>query len=146
MILSATNRLFLAIQLGAILFVCSASFGVFQTSRLAPANRLAYAFVLGIPASATLLFILLATVIPGILAVGGIKFPLNVTLPVLFAALTLASVVLWTTPNLALINQFEIQTYGLIWKQPLQLGVAALAQMGILTFLTAVREDPNPNR
>lgn len=144
--MSTTNRLFLAVQLGAILFVCSAAFGVFQTSRLSPGNSLAYVFVLGIPASATILFILLATLLPGLLAVQGIKFPLNVTLPVVFAALTLASVVFWTTPNLALINQVEIQTYGLIWKQPLQLGVAALAQMGILTFLTAVRDDPNPNR
>lgn len=133
----------LIVQTAATLFAVAAAFGLVRLRQMGLSGREPTVVVLALPISATLLYVLAAFTIPSLLATGRVRFPLNLTLPVVFIALTLVSVVLWTTTGSAAFQIPEALQVARLWTQPAILATVALAQALALTglgFLQKSRE------
>jgi hypothetical protein len=125
----------LIVQTAATLFAVAATFGLVRLRQMGLSGREPTVVVLALPISATLLYVLAAFTLPGLLATGRVRFPLNLTLPVVFIALTLVSVVLWTTTGSAAFQIPEALQVARLWTQPGILATVALAQALALTGL-----------
>jgi hypothetical protein len=125
----------LVLQTALTLFAVAGAFGLVRLRQLGLSGREPTVVVLALPISATLLYVLIAFMVPSLLAPGRLRFPLNLTLPVVFVAMTLVSVVLWTTTGSAAFQVPEALQVARIWTQPSTLGVVAFAQILTLTGL-----------
>lgn len=125
----------LVLQTALTLFAVAGAFGFVRMRQLGLSGREPTVVVLALPVSATLLYVLAAFIMPSLLAPGRLRYPLNLTLPVVFVAMTLVSVVLWTTTGSAAFQVPEALQVARIWTQPSTLGVVAFAQVLTLTAL-----------
>lgn len=126
----ATAALLLAIALGYS-FVYLDRSGVQD-----PASRL---IVLGLPISAALLYVAIGIIVPGLFARRRLAFPLNVTLPIVYASLLVLSVLLWTSPGNALVAVNEVVRPARVWLTPYELVRLGLLQALALTVPIAFR-------
>lgn len=132
----------LVLQTSATLFAVAAAFGLVRLRQLGLSSRESTVVVLALPVSATLLYVLAAFSIPSLLASRSLRFPLNLTLPLVFVALTMASVVLWTTTGSAAFQIPEALQVAKIWNQPVTLATVAVAQALALTALGFLQKGP----
>lgn len=123
----------LAAQLGAVLFLIAAVVGYLCLDRSQFNSWQDLAVLAGPVASASLLFVAAAMFAPGLLAPRRLAFPLNVTLPIVFAALVRASVVLWLSPQSAVFATQEALRPAMVWTRPFPLIYAAVAQCFVLS-------------
>lgn len=132
------DRLGLVVQLAAILFVCAAASGLYLL-RGGGATFTGMWIVMGPPASAGLLFVGSTLLFPNLLAPGRIAFPLNVTLPIVYALLTRVSVVLWASPASAAFAPYDPMVPALIWSRTDALAVVALLQCAVLSAVVVAK-------
>jgi|GEM_PF-2206498 len=99
---------------------------------------LSFMVVLGVAASATILFIVAGLTVPNLFAVGRIAFPLNLTLPVVYVLLLVVSVLLWTSTGSALVLVPEPLLPARLWAVPKVLGMTAVLQCVMLSGLAAI--------
>lgn len=133
----------LVLQTAATLFAVAAAFGLVRLRQLGLSGREPTVVILALPISATLLYVLAAFSIPSLLASRSLRFPLNLTLPVVFGALTLASVVLWTTTGSAAFQVPEALQVAKVWSQAGTLATVAIAQSLALTALGFLQRAPD---
>jgi len=98
--------------------------------------------ILGIPAFATILFLLTAFRVSGLLAPGRIAYPLNITLPPVFAAYLVLTVLLLTSTGSSLIIPFDRLKAAMFWISPTVLGLVTFSQFLCLTALTKLKAEP----
>jgi hypothetical protein len=67
---------------------------------------------------------------------------LQITLPLLFCALLLVSVMLWTTTSEGLVRSEDVLALAHIWEQPADLLVAGAMQMVALSLLSLLKSAP----
>lgn len=132
------DRLSLVVQVAAILFACAAFSGLYLL-RGGGATFPGIWIVMGPPASAALLFVGSTLLFPNLLAPGRIAFPLNITLPVVYALLTRVSVVLWVSPTSAAFAPFDPMMPALMWSRTDALAVVALLQCAVLSTLVVAK-------
>ena len=125
----------LILQTAVTLFAVAAAFGLVRLRQLGLSGREPTVVILALPISATLLYVLAAFTLPSLLAPGRLRFPLNLTLPVVFVALNLVSVVLWTTTGSAAFQVPEALQVARVWTQVGTLATVAVAQALALTCL-----------
>lgn len=128
------DRLSIAIETSMLLFPSAAFVGVFHVWRQNPTHREVYAVVAGVPALAAFLFLLAAAFVPNLTAVKSFRFPLNVSLPLAFCGLLLASEMLWTTSPNALSTGHEVLQFATLWTIPGVLIETLLLQVILLTL------------
>lgn len=122
-------RLSLSLELAFVMFLCSAAVGGARTLRLPGSDTLSYAVALGVPAVAWLLLVLLACILPSLVAPGRLAFPLNFTLPIVFTALTFLVHGLVMRSGSTLTAPPDRLLPAVIWGQPGALLVALGAQI-----------------
>lgn len=130
----------LVLQTALTLFAVAAAFGFVRLRQLGLSGREPTVVVLALPISATLLYVLVAFMMPSLLAPGRLRFPLNLTLPTVFVAMTLVSVVLWTTTGSAAFQVPEALQVARIWTQAPTLATVAVAQALALTGLVLLQK------
>jgi hypothetical protein len=70
---------------------------------------------------------------------GRVEFPLNVTMPVVFALFVRASVILWTSPQSAIFQPADPLRPALAWTSWPSLGWLAAAEFAVLTGIIGLR-------
>lgn len=135
-----TSRLHLAIECALILFACTAGPATVQVW-LNHAEVSGYWMVVGVPLCAAVAFVFLSLAVPALYSVGGLRYPLQVTLPVVYTCLLPVCAALWTTTPEELIANFEPMRYAFVWQQPGALLIAGGAQILGMVLLTAIRQD-----
>lgn len=136
------GRFRLAVTCAITMYACAAVYGAYFvfTGSSRPTHFLA--IVLGLPAIAACLFILTAANVPGLLAPGRLVFPLNLTLPPVFAAFLILLVLLLTKTDSGLIVPFEKLRAVQFWTSKEVLTVVTLSQIICLTALTKLKGEP----
>ncbi|MGV3614642.1 MAG: hypothetical protein ACO1SV_04820 [Fimbriimonas sp.] len=125
------------------MFSVAAAFGYVRLRQMGVMGFEPTVVVLALPISATLLYVLMTFLVPSLLAPGRIAFPLNLTLPVVYAALTVASVVLWTTTGSAVFQVPDVLQVAQLWKQPATLVIVGIGQAITLTALGFLSRKPS---
>ncbi len=96
--------------------------------------------VVGVPALAAILFALFASVVPALLGASGLKFPRQLTLPLVFTALLPTCAALWLTTPQELVTSFDVIQFARVWEQPGELLIALGAQIVGISLLALLRQ------
>jgi hypothetical protein len=124
-----------------LLFGCSGTLGAYRIWRQG-ANRITdYSVAIGIPATASVALIVAALIAPNLVAPGRLRFPLNLTLPIAYLPLMLASLVMWTTNRGSIQATPEVLLPARLWAEPGLLAASFASQTILLTLLVAARRD-----
>ncbi len=129
----------LSLECVLVLFACSAG----PASLLVWLNGAeasgAYWMMIGVPATASAAFVAISLLVPGLFAVGGLRFPLQITLPLTFSSLILLSAAMWTTTPEEIVSSFDVIRFARLWQQPGALLITLGAEMFGMAILTAFR-------
>jgi hypothetical protein len=139
---SPGNRLALACTSALVLFACAAGYGGYFVYRGTPTPGHYLGVILGLPALATLLFLVAAFNVPGLLAPGRLVFPLNITLPLVFAAFVVLTEMLLTSTGSSLIIPVDRIRVATFWISPNVLVLVTFSQMVCLTALAKLKAEP----
>lgn len=132
------DRFGFVVQTAALLFACSAFAGYVVAMREEYRAYPALAVFLGPPAAGAVLFIGAVLGFPDLLGGSRIAFPMNFTLPVVFALLTRVALVVWASQSSAAFRPFDPIVPALVWEQTTPLVAAALVQCGVLSGIAAL--------
>jgi len=132
------KRFGLCIETSFILFAASGLLALFEFWLLHGQGWQILAILVSVPALASLIFVVLGSMIPSLLATGRIKFPLNLTLPVVHTLLIVVCTrILLTTPNGAELPADGIRPIGL-WLHWGVIGSVLIIEVGVLSLIAAV--------
>lgn len=127
-------RLALALDCAALLFPPAAGLGALHVWQRGAGGVFAYLTVIALAAAAALLFVFIALVVPGLLAVGRIAFPLNLTLPLVYGLLLLTLHHLWLASwGGGVLALPEAARRADVWSRPSLIGLVMLVQFAALT-------------
>lgn len=141
------DRLGLAVECAGILLVGAAGLAIFHLWKQGIVNLVQVALVLAMPMTATAMFLLAVWLVPALLAVGRIRFPLNFTLPLTFASLLFAATHLFSTwTGSSLVATPEMVRTALFWGQPRALVLTAVIQFACLSLIAVLRAEPETQR
>lgn len=135
------NRIHLAVTCALVLYACAAGYGGYFLVRLSASPLHYVGVILGLPALATALFLLTAFNVPGLLAPGRLIYPLNLTLPLVFAAYVVLAEMLLTSTGSSLIIPFEKLRVASFWTSPKVLILVTVSQILCLTALTKLKGE-----
>jgi hypothetical protein len=135
------NRFTLAFTCAIVMYACAAGYGGYFVLHGSTSPLQYLGVILGLPAFASILFLLTAFNIPGLLAPGRLVFPLNLTLPPVFAAYLVLTKMLLTSTGSSIIIPFEKLRVASFWTKPEVLILVMASQMVCLTALTKLRSE-----
>jgi hypothetical protein len=133
------DRINLAFAIAFVLYATSAGVGYWQIPPN-PENRFeSLAVVLGVPATASLLFLLVSTLVPSLLGPGRLQFPLTITLPLVYTVMNIVATRMWTTMSSVILELPPVLALATLWHRPATLGIAFTLQILVLTLWAAVK-------
>jgi hypothetical protein len=124
------------------MYVCAAAYGAYMVYRNVAVPKQVLGIVLFVPAFASILFLLVAMVFPNLLAPKRLVFPLNVTLPPVYGALVLLTVMLFTSTGNSLVVPYDKLRAATFWANPWVLVLVTLGQILCLTFASLFSKEP----
>ena len=136
------KRMSLASRCALPMYACSAGYGgyvVFKDSST-PGSYLG--IILGLPAIAMALMVILTATVPDLLAPQKLVFPLNITLPLVFSSLLLLTVLLLTSTGSSLIIAHDRLRVAMFWANPTVIFLVTLSQILCLTVLALFKAEP----
>jgi len=136
------SRFYLACLCGMTMYACAAGYGGYVVLRSSSTPGMYIGIVLGLPAVATALFLVTSLAVPSLLAPRRLVFPLNVTLPPVFAAFLLLTVMLLTSTGNSLILPYDRLRAAMFWASPSVLVLVTLSQVLCLTVLAMLKSQP----
>jgi hypothetical protein len=136
------KRFGLSIESSFILFAISGVLAGFEFWRLHGQGWRVLAILVSVPALASLILVVICSMVPGVLATGRLRFPLNITLPVIHTLLiVVCTKILLTTPNGAEIPPEAMRPIEL-WLRWGVLASVLILEFAILTGLVATLRPP----
>lgn len=126
---------YLHARTGISLTVVAFGFGVMRLRQAGVSFGPVMTVALAMPASATLLFGLVGIAVPGLFATKRLRFPLPLTLPLVYATLLVVSVVLWTTQARPLFSVPQALRIAGFWTEGQTLSILVVAQALTLSIL-----------
>ena len=117
------------------MFALSAGPGAYQVWRNQAELAGAYWMVVGIPATAAVAFLLASLFVPSLFGDAGLRFPRQISLPLVFTAMLPTCAALWLTTPQGLVTSFDVIGYARVWEQPGELLITCGAEMIGLTLL-----------
>jgi hypothetical protein len=123
------------------MYACAAGYGGYFIFRGSSSPMQYLGIILGLPAFATILYVLTAFNVPGLLAPGRLIYPLNLTLPIVFAAFVVLAEMLLTSTGSSIIIPMEKMRIATFWTSPKVLFLVTLSQILCLTALTKLRGE-----
>ena len=139
---AVADRFSLACVSGLTMYACAAGYGAFIVYNSSSRPGVYLGVVLGLPAIAAIMFLITAFSVPSLLAPKRLVYPLNVTLPLVFAAYVVLTGMLLTSTGSSLIIPFDKLRVALFWLSPRVLILVTLSQIACLTALTKLKAEP----
>ena len=102
---------------------------------------LTWAILFAPPLSALFILVALAGLLPGLMFSDRIAFPVNITFPLMFTAITLAMTMIWTSIGSTSVLPPELRPMS-AWFEVNLLALTWFAQTGILTIVVLIRNRP----
>ena len=137
-----SSRFALASTCGLVMYACAAGYGGYFVLRDPSTPRVYLGVILGLPAVAMALFLATSLLVPSLLAPQRMVFPLNFTLPPVFAAFTVLSVMLLTSTGNSLIVPYDRVRAAMFWASPYVLLLVTISQVLCLTLLALLNGKP----
>lgn len=138
-----------ALEAVIVLFMCSAGIGLARAWKSGQDTGIDYAVMLAVPAAAALLFALITSFVPSLVAGGRLRFPLNFTLPLVYTALLALAVALIARlgSNAAVsLTKMPAELRNLhVWAEERTLGFSLVAQVIALSALAAFNSGRKPS-
>jgi len=128
------DRVTAAFETVFLLYVCAGAVGLWVLWRTGLESWREYLIALGVPASASLMFLLGCLVAPGLLPRGAARFPHCLTLPFVYGTCLLASEALWTTGPSVLVKTPSVLVVAELWTQPVVMVLVAAVQVSVLAL------------
>ncbi len=135
----SSSRFILSLQCGMVMFACAAGYGGYITWETHSLPNFPFAILYGIPAVATIFFIVAGELIPGLFAPKRLAFPLTLTLPMVFNAFILLAATLITSTGNSLIAPFEQLKVARLWQSPAVLCLVGICQILCLSALASLK-------
>jgi hypothetical protein len=123
-----------SLKIAGTFLICGLTSSALQIHRIGHVEPRDFAVLLGPLASGTVLFPLIASLVPTVLGSGKLVFPLNFTLPLIHVMLVRTAVMLWTTPQFAAFQILDPLKPALFWIQVPALGALAFAECLVLSL------------
>lgn len=117
-----------------VLFLCSAAVVVLLGKEMGADDPRGWLLALAVPLSASASIPVLASFFPALLLDGRIRFPLNVTLPLVHGALLVAFAAIYGTTGVAVVAVPEPLQAAVSWAEPARWGPSVALQMLVLTL------------
>jgi len=130
------KRLGFALECAGLLYLVCMATGLIHLWRTAPISVISVVGTLSAPAIATLVFAVVAALVPNLLGQGKLASPLNMTLPLVYMGLLIAVLQLAWGTDLPFLRLREIYGWSAVWSNPLMLVIGAGLQILVLTALT----------
>ena len=127
----------LALECGLLLFLGSAAVGMYWLSRSGPLEGVPLLMTAAVPACASLILVGLSMLVPTLFAVNGMRFPLNVTLPLVHTALIFMALVLFTSSKASIQRLPEPFEVVLLWSETRALATSLAAGIVLLSLVVA---------
>jgi hypothetical protein len=141
------GRLFLVFELGTLAFITSALPIVTHLWRRGEDRMPVYVVGLLVPSSAAMLLVIALVMMPSILAVNRIRWPLNVTIPLLFAQFAWLVSEIGLATQSSLVSGPDMLQIARLGATPRLLAAAMIAQFVCLSLLSLIRwEKPSEPR
>lgn len=139
---------YLHVRSGFVLTAMAFGFGIMRLRQAGVSFGPLMTVALAMPASASLLFGIVGILVPDLFATKRMRFPLPLTLPLVYAMLLVVSVVLWTTQGRPLFSVPQVLQIAGFWMEPQTLATLTITQGLGLTMLAWIdhRIPPVPNR
>lgn len=133
------------VPVASLLYICAAGYGLVRTRQMGLSGFLPTSVLISIPTTATALFLVASLLVPSLVVRSRVVFPLNLTLPVVFASMMLVSLVLWTESRTPLFAISEALRPARFWNSPGELLRVALIQAAALTLVAAIARGRAPS-
>jgi hypothetical protein len=130
------KRTVLVLECATVLLLCAGGTGLIHLWKTGPLTFQIASTGLLVPAFTTILFLCVSLGIPDLYAVGRIRFPLNVTLPILYTAMLLLSMTLLSRVGLSISRVPDSYSAINIWSSWWVLFSTFLAGSIFLTVLS----------
>jgi hypothetical protein len=121
-----------------MLLLCAVLIGAFRLYQEGFSGVLPYLVVLAVPFTAMAMLLGLALAVPSLTEIGRLAFPINLTFPLVFNALMLLAVTLWTQSSGSLVATHEILRPAKVWAEPAMLGASLAGQVVLLSLATVL--------
>ncbi len=135
--MKGTKRWHVALWVAIFQFVCSAVIGC-TIAYTHGAELRGYATVAGVPALASAIFVALASMFPELIEAAPVKFPLTITLPLVFCCLLPVAAVLIATQQHSLVALQNTLSYAVMWKEPKNLLITYFVQVALLSAFSQI--------
>ncbi|MEZ0325015.1 MAG: hypothetical protein ACAH95_03850 [Fimbriimonas sp.] len=120
---------------GITMFFCAAAIGAYHVRTMGAVEVYPYAFVLAVPFMTVVSFMFVSALVPRLYATARLRFPLTVSLPIIYCLLMLVSTVLWSSTGNSLVRPNPALDVLAIWFSPTVLLLLAVIQFVALTLV-----------
>ena len=136
------SRFSLALQCSLVMFGCAGGYGGYIAYTKSNSDRLPWGVLIGIPAIAGMLFVLLSELIRSLFAPRKLIFPLPLTLPTVYLSLVYLTATMLTSTGNSLIAPFEQIRIARFWSTPSVLCLVAFSQVVCLSAMAMLKKGP----
>ena len=124
------------------MFGCAGGYGGYFAYSNSKASHLPWGVLIGIPAIAAMLFVLVSELFRGLFAPRKLTFPLPITLPIVYLSLVFMTATLLTSTGNSLIAPFEQIRIAKFWSTPSVLCLVAFSQIVCLSAMAMLKNGP----
>ncbi|MDR3690541.1 MAG: hypothetical protein P4L46_14280 [Fimbriimonas sp.] len=135
----APKRFAVSLPCGITMFGCAAGYGGYFAWFKGAHGSVPVDILLGVPAIATIAFVLAGEAFPPLLASQRIGFPLTVTLPIVFNSFVFLTAILLTSTGNSLIAPYEQLAVAKFWQMPGVLALVTFTQIVCLSALAILK-------
>ncbi len=125
------KRLGFSIECAGLLYMVCMAVGLVRLWRVSSITVISVVGTLSAPALAAIVFIIIATCVPGLVGACKLSSPLNLTLPVVYMGLLFAVLQLGGGADLPLLRLRDVYAWSAAWGSPGML----LAGIGLQVFM-----------
>lgn len=136
------KRSSLILETAVILLLCASGAAISHLWKQGPLTFEIAGAAMIVPAITTALFMCISAAVPELYAVGRLRFPITVTLPLIYGVTLWMSMILMSRVGLSITKVPDRLTAITIWSSPVLLGLTVLAGVLCLSLVgTLARES-----
>jgi hypothetical protein len=119
---------------GILLFYCAAALGCYLVWQTKPENITPYMLAIAIPFFSLLPFWMISSAVPNLYALRKLKFPITLTLPIVYTVILVLSATLWGNTGNSLVRPNPVLDALSMWFNPVLLLLLIILQFVVLSL------------
>lgn len=119
---------------GVLLFYCAASLGCYQIWQSKPESITPYLLAIAVPFFTLLPYWMVSSAVPNLYATRRLRFPLTMTLPIVYSLLNVLSATLWSNTGNSLVRPNPVLDVLALWFNPTLILLLVVLQFMVLSL------------